>query len=93
MELKIALRGIASDRSVEMLPAIEEDLIPHGPRLPDIPDPTLASGHRLQIEWAVDGLRAAVQRQVLQNGESRVDEFWSSYRPWRERWIVGTGNF
>ena len=90
MQLTITLRGSDLDRSVEMLPAISNNVVAPGPPLPDRPDPTLAYGVRLQVEWAAEGLETVIRRQVTQDGTTRIDEFASEFSPWRERWVVGT---
>lgn len=90
MGLTITLRGRELNRTVEMLPAVAENVVAPGPPLPDRPDPTLAYGVRLQVEWAAEGVKTVIRRQVSQDGTVRVDEFSSEFAPWRERWVVGT---
>jgi vancomycin resistance protein YoaR len=90
MTLKFALHGRPSNRFVRMLPAIAKNWIPHGPPLPDKLDPELPLGERLQIEWAADGVDAQIQREIVVDNEKRFDAFSSRYRPWQERWLVGT---
>ncbi len=90
MELKFALHGRSLQRTVRMLPAIAKNWVEHGPPLPDKPDPELPFGERKQIEWAVDGVDAEIQREVVADGVPRLDRFRSKYRPWRERWVIGT---
>ena len=93
MQLTIALRGNDLNRTVEMLPAIEKNVEAPKPPLPDTPDPSLPRGVRLQVEWAVDGMETGILRQVVQGDSTRIDEFWSEFTPWRERWVVGTGRY
>ena len=90
MKLSLALRGKELDRTVEMLPVIEENAQAPGPPLPDTPDPSLPRGVRLQVEWAAEGIETVIQRQVVQGETARIDEFRSEFTPWRERWVVGT---
>ena len=90
MTLKFALHGRSIGRWVRMLPAVATNWVKHGPPLPDKLDPDLPMGQRLQVEWAVDGVYTEIQREVVQDGNSRFDQFKSRYRPWQERWVVGT---
>lgn len=90
MTLKFVFHGRATDRTVRMLPAIAKNWIRHGPTLPDKLDPELPLGERLQIEWAADGVQTEIHREVVSNGNSRFDYFKSNYRPWQERWVIGT---
>ncbi len=90
MELKITLHGRELNRTVEMLPVIERNVVAPGPPLPDTPDPSLPDGVRLQVEWAVDGIETGILRQVVVGENTRIDEFWSEFTAWRERWVVGT---
>ncbi len=93
MMLSISLRGSDLDRTVEMLPAIKQNVEAPGPPLPDLLDPSLPRGVRLQVEWAVDGMETGIIRQVVQGDSTRTDEFWSEFTPWRERWAVGTRRY
>ena len=90
MELKFVLHGRSPDRWVRMLPAVAKNWVKHGPPLPDKVDSDLPLGERLQVEWAVDGVDAEIHREIVVDGESQFDQFRSRYRPWRERWLVGT---
>lgn len=90
MTLKFVFHGRATDRLVQMLPAVAKNWIPHGPTLPDKEDPDLPLGERLQIEWAADGVETEIHREIVVGGSSRFDHFKSRYRPWQERWVVGT---
>lgn len=90
MELKFVFHGRNTDRWVRMLPAVAKNWVKHGPPLPDKEDPDLPLGERLQVEWAVDGVDAEIHREVVRDGGSQFDQFRSRYRPWRERWLVGT---
>ena len=90
MELKFVFHGRSPDRWVRMLPAVAKNWVKHGPPLPDKVDPDLPLGERLQVEWAVDGVDAEIHREIVVAGDSQYDQFRSRYRPWRERWLVGT---
>lgn len=90
MELRFVFHGQNINRWVRMLPAVAKNWVEHGPPLPDKEDSDLPLGERLQIEWAVDGVDAEIHREVVIDGKSHVDRFRSRYRPWRERWLVGT---
>lgn len=92
-KLTITLRGGDHDRTVEMLPTIKKNVEAPGPPLPDLLDPSLPSGARLQVEWAVDGMETGIIRQIVQGDSTRTDEFWSEFTPWRERWAVGTRRY
>ena len=90
MQLKFALHGRGPKRAVRMLPAIAKNWVKHGPPLPDKPDPELPFGERKQVEWAVDGVDAEIQREVVVDGETRFDRFRSRYKPMQELWAIGT---
>ncbi len=90
MELKITLHSKKLHRAVEMLPVIERNVVAPGPPLPDRPDPSLARGLRVQVEWAATGIETGIQRVVVEGKNVRFDEFWSHFTPWRARWVVGT---
>ena len=90
MELQVTLHSKKLHRAVEMLPVIERNAVTPGPPLPDRPDPSLARGVRLQVEWAAAGIETGIQRLVVEGENVRIDEFWSDFTPWRERWVVGT---
>ena len=90
MTLKFVLHGRETNRWVRMLPAIAKNWIAHGPPLPDKQDPDLPLDKRRQVEWAADGVDTEIQREVVDDGSSHFDQFKSRYRPWQERWVVGT---
>ena len=90
MTLKFVMHGRSTKRWVRMLPAIAKNWVEHGPPLPDKIDPELPLGERLQIEWAADGVETEIHREVVEDGNSRFDHFKSRYRPWQERWVLGT---
>ncbi len=90
MTLKFVMHGRSTERWVRMLPAIAKNWVRHGPPLPDKIDPEIPLGERLQIEWAADGVETEIHREVVEDGNSRFDYFKSRYRPWQERWVLGT---
>jgi vancomycin resistance protein YoaR len=89
--LTFRLYGTGTGRDVK-LAASKANEVPAGPRLPDVPDPTLPKGARKQVEWKTDGVDATIRRTVTQGGQSLLaDAFFSRYVPWQEKWLVGTG--
>ncbi len=77
-------------RRVEMEGPKIENRVPHGPPIEE-EDPTLPMGTRKQVDWAVDGLDATIIRRVYEGQKLvREDRFFSHYRPWRARFLVGT---
>lgn len=66
---------------------------PHGPPIYE-DDPALAAGVVEQVDWAHDGATVVVSRVVTEDATGQVlyrNEFWSDYRPWQDRFRVGTG--
>ena len=82
--------GTKNNRIVEMVGPTITKVIPHGPDIFEN-DPTLPVGVRKQIDFAVDGMTAVVDRTV-KDGEKVLykDHFVSTYRPWQARFLVGT---
>lgn len=77
-------------RRVEMEGPKIENRVPHGPPIEE-EDPTLPVGTRKQVDWAVDGLDATIIRRVYEGQRLvREDRFFSRYRPWQARFLVGT---
>ena len=58
-----------------------------------IEDPTMPPGKVVQIDWAVEGLDAAVPRKVWdRQGNLLIDEVLKSkYKPWRAKFRFGPG--
>jgi vancomycin resistance protein YoaR len=80
-----------SGRDVKLTPTKANE-IKAGPRLPDVPDPTLPKGTRKQLEWSADGVDTTIRRVVTAGGKTVAsDAFFSRYMPWREKWAVGPG--
>jgi vancomycin resistance protein YoaR len=89
--LTFRLYGASTGREVK-LTANKANEAKAGPRLPDVPDPTLPKGAHKQLEWKSDGVDATIGRLVTQAGKTLLsDSFFSRYAPWQEKWAVGTG--
>jgi vancomycin resistance protein YoaR len=89
--LTFRLYGTGSGRDVK-LTAAKANEQKAGPRLPDVPDPTLPKGTRKQLEWKSDGVDATIRRVVTAGTQTLLsDSFFSRYAPWQEKWAVGTG--
>ncbi len=58
-----------------------------------IPDPTLPAGTRKQVDWAVSGIKTEFDHTVTTTtGEVlHQDTYYSNYRPWSAKYLVGTG--
>ncbi len=56
-----------------------------------ITDPSLPPGSRKQIDWAAPGIKAKFTNVIKnQQGEvMRQDEYYSNYRPWSAKFLVG----
>lgn len=56
-------------------------------------DPTLRRGITRQVDWSAEGVQTSFHYTVVKNGETIIDkDFFSSFRPWRAVYLVGTGN-
>ena len=57
----------------------------------EIVDPSLPPGSRKQIDWAAPGIKAKFTNVIKnQQGEvTRQDEYYSNYRPWSAKFLVG----
>ncbi len=54
------------------------------------PDPSLAPGRRIQIDWAVGGIKSRVVNKITYpDGTIKEDEYYSNYRPWSAKYRVG----
>lgn len=54
-------------------------------------DPTLKKGITRQVDWPAPGGKASFHYKVIRDGETLIDQdFFSSYRPWRAVYLVGT---
>lgn len=54
-------------------------------------DETLAAGQTKQVERAQKGMTVTVERQIIQNGVARTEQFTSRYEPWEAVYLVGPG--
>jgi vancomycin resistance protein YoaR len=65
--------------------------VPHGPPLYE-ENPELASGQVKQVEYAIDGFDATVERIVYRDGQIILqDTFFSRYVPWQAVFQVAPG--
>jgi vancomycin resistance protein YoaR len=82
--------GTPTDREVTMDGPFEENVVPHGPDIYQ-EDPSLPKGSVEQVDWAKDGVDVTVRRTVTEAGKViHQDTFFSRYKPWRARYLVGT---
>ncbi len=78
-------------RKVEMEGPIVENEVPHGPPIYE-EDPTLPKGTIKQVERARNGMDVTIYRVIKQGGKVvKREKFFSRYKPWRARYLVGTG--
>ncbi|QFP78150.1 VanW family protein [Deinococcus sp. AJ005] len=57
-----------------------------------VPDATIPAGQRKQIDWAAPGAVIEVTRKLVKDGKTiKQDILKSSYRPWPNIFLVGTG--
>jgi len=78
-------------RTVEMEGPTVENKVSPGPPIYE-EDPTLPKGTSKQVERARDGVDVTIYRIVKQDGEVvKKEKFFSRYKPWRARYLVGTG--
>lgn len=87
--LTVRLYGIPDGRKVVVSKPTILSRTPHPP--PQyIMDPSLRPGEIKQVDWAVDGLRTRITRTITQpDGQVKVDELHSNFRPWRAVYQVG----
>jgi vancomycin resistance protein YoaR len=89
--LAFQLYGTKPDWTVTWSGPVLENVVPHGPRLPDVNDNTLPAGTRILVQPAEDGVTATITRQVKRGSQVlRTYVFKWTYRPSQEQWIVGT---
>lgn len=56
-------------------------------------DPTLKRGVTRQVDWPAGGAKASFHYSVVKNGETIINrDFFSSFRPWRAVYLVGTAD-
>lgn len=57
-----------------------------------VPDASLPTGQRRQVDWAAPGAVIEVTRKFMRDGKTfKQDTLKSSYRPWPNIFLVGTG--
>jgi vancomycin resistance protein YoaR len=84
--------GTPTGRQVTMEGPFEENVVPHGPSIYQ-EDPTLLKGTTEQVDWAKDGVDVTVRRTVTEGDQViHRDTFFSHYKPWRARYLVGTAS-
>ncbi len=91
-ELTFYLYGPDTGRTVQMIgPTILETTPALAPIYTE--DPSLPAGVVEQVDWARDGAKVKVERIVTDASGNQLyhDVFWSNYRPWAARYLVGTG--
>ncbi|MBA3534168.1 MAG: VanW family protein [Ardenticatenales bacterium] len=56
-------------------------------------DPTLSAGVTKQVDWAHPGATVRIDRVIRDDAGNVIssDVFWSKFRPWQDRFLVGTG--
>jgi vancomycin resistance protein YoaR len=88
--LSFRFYGTPTGRQVTMEGPFEENVVPHGPPIYQ-EDPSLPKGTTEQVDWAKDGVDVTVQRTVTE-GDAVIhqDTFFSRYKPWRARYLIGT---
>ncbi len=91
LTLAINLYGPPTGRTVEIVSTVVEETA-HGPDLYET-DPALAPGVVKQVDWAHSGAIIKLERIVRDANGSEIgrDEFWSEYKPWQARFLVGPG--
>ena len=90
--LQINLYGPSTGRQVELVSQTLKT-IPHGEPIYE-KDPTLPTGTTEQVDWAHPGATIVLKRVIRDSTRGqklRSDEFWSEYRPWQARYLVGIG--
>lgn len=56
-------------------------------------DPTLKKGVKRQVDWSAPGGKASFHYKVTRGEETIADQdFYSSFRPWRAVYLVGTAD-
>ena len=90
-EITFYLYGPDTGRTVQMIGPTILETTP-APEPIYIEDPSLPAGVTKQVDWAHDGAKVKVERIVTdESGQTLYhDVFWSNYRPWAARYLVGT---
>ncbi len=66
------------------------DVLPSPAPLYEV-DESLATNEQEQVDWAKEGMTVAVERTIIENGETRTETLRSKYQPWRAVYLVGPG--
>jgi vancomycin resistance protein YoaR len=82
--------GTKPSRTVELDGPHIESEIPHGEPIYE-EDPSLPVGVTKQVDWAHDGMDVTIYR-IVREGDRVIsrDTFFSRYKPWQARFLVGT---
>lgn len=89
--LAFSFYGTKPDWTVTWSGPVLDNAIAHGARLPDVQDNTLATGTRILVQPAEDGVTATIVRLVKRGDQVlRTYTFKWPYRASQEQWIVGT---
>ncbi len=79
-------------RTVEKDGPYISNIVPHGPALYE-ENPELSPGQQRQVDFAVDGFDAVVNRTVYRDGQVLYeDAFFSQYIPWQAVYQVAPGH-
>lgn len=89
MTMKTQIFGTNDGRSTEII--THETWGATGAPAPQFfPDPSLPAGRRVQIDWAVGGIKSRVVNKITYpDGTIKEDEYYSNYRPWSAKYRVG----
>lgn len=85
----VRIYGIPDGRQVAVSKPIILSRTPHPPAQ-YIVEPSLRPGQVKQVDWAVDGYRTRITRNITRpDGKVDVDVLSSNFRPWRAVYQVG----
>lgn len=89
-KLTFSLFGTSDGRSITITkPLITKRIAPPEPLYQD--DPNLPKGQTKQIEYAAEGARVSLSREVTKDGEVILsDTFNSNFQPWQAVYLRGT---
>ncbi len=89
--LAINLYGPSTGREVEVLSTTVET-IPHGPPIYET-DPALPPGTVKQVYWSHPCATIKLERIIRDTNGNEIgrDVFWSDYKPWQARYLLGPG--
>jgi vancomycin resistance protein YoaR len=88
--MKIEIYGTDDGRTTEIK---DHEVWGYTPPLPTeyYPDPTLPTGTRKQIDWAVGGAKAKFTH-IIRDAAGNVTQehtYHSNYQPWSAKYLVG----